>query len=310
MKMVFKIKFKNKFLVLISIIIFPLIVFAQGQYDKIANVAIYSEYYPNPQARFQGTIIFENGSINTVEEWKQNKNFLDCVSQYGGIFMYDHNGLGKSPPDLSTSVKNPITAKLINNKLIALLQKRHIKPPYILVAHSYGGLYAGYFARKYPNLAKGVLMIDPLPNNSEFPERVMAEIDPLNKLAQQISNKEMYNKYSYKKAIEHKLIPAEVVYHMLGFEQTKKEINQLPTLSNNIPIIVLSSSWMEEHKLTKTGDWYEKQRQWINSNPNSKIIKVPGGHFIHREHPELVCEQIKVLVALASCATPNKPVIK
>ena len=300
MKMVLKMKSKYMCLVLISTIILPLIVFAQGQYDKIANVAIYSEYYPNPQARFQGTIIFENGSINTIEEWKKNKNFLNCVSQYGGIFIYDHNGLGKSPADLSTSVKNPITAKSINDKLITLLQKRHIKPLYILVAHSYGGLYAGYFARKYPNLVKGVLLIDPSPYNSEFPDRVMTEIEPLTKQAQQISSKEMYDKYSYKKAIEHNMIPAEVVYHMLGFEQTKEQIKLLPPLRKNIPIIVLSSSWMEEHKSIKTGDWYEKQRQWLNSNLNSKIIKVQSSHFIHWEHPELVCEQIKVLVDLAN----------
>lgn len=45
-----------------------------------------------------------------------------------------------------------------------LLKKRHIKPPYILVAHSYDGLYAAYFARKFPNLIQGILMIDSVPN--------------------------------------------------------------------------------------------------------------------------------------------------
>jgi len=293
-------KYKHNYLVLISIIIFPLISFAQGQYSRVSNVDIYSEYYPSPRSIFQGTIIFENGSINTAEEWKKNKNFLDCVNQYGGVFMYDHNGLGKSPPDLSTSVENPITTKLINNKLMVLLHERHIKPPYILVAHSYGGLYAGYFARKYPNLVKAVLMIDPVPNNYKFPKHVMVEIEPEMKLARKITNKEMYTEYAYKKAIEHNTIPAEVVYHMLGFEQTKKQINQLPPLNKNIPIIILSSNGMEKHDAIKTGDWYKKQQRWLNSNPNSKIIKVPGGHFIHWEHPELVCAQIKALVDLVN----------
>lgn len=292
-------KYLYKYLILISIIIFPLAIFAQGQYNKIDNVVIYSEYYPNPRAVFQGTIIFENGSINTIEEWKKNKNLLKSINQYGGVFIYDHNGLGKSPPDLNTSVKKPITAELINNKLIKLLQQRQIKSPYILVAHSYGGLYADYFARKYPSLVKGMLMIDPAPNNYEFPESVMMNITPLMKLAQKISNQEMYTKYAYKTAIEHNTIPAEVVYHMLGFAQTKKQINQLHPLSKSIPIIILSSNWMEEHHVIKTGDWYEKQKQWLNNNPNSRIIKVQSGHFIHWQYPELVCKQIKMLVNLA-----------
>lgn len=291
---------KHKYLALIGIIIFPLIAFTQGQYNKIDNAVIYSEYHPNSKATFRGTIVFENGAAETTEEWTKNQSFFHCVNQYGGIFLYDHNGLGKSPPDLSTSVENPITAKLINDKLMALLRKRHIRPPYILVAHSYGGLYVGYFARKYPNLVKGVLMVDPTPNNFEYPDHGMANLQPLTKLAQKISNKEMYDKYSYKKAIKHNTIPAEVVYHMLGFEQTKEQINQLPPLSKNIPIIVLSSSWMEKHNLIKSGDWYEMQKQWLNSNSNSRITKVQSEHCIHCQHPILVCKQIKMLIDLAN----------
>ncbi len=191
---VFNMKFK--YLVLISILIFPLLSFSQGQYTQVGKVKIYSEYYPNPQAKFKGTIVFENGSGTTLTEWTKNKSFFQCAKQYGNLFMYDRSGLGKSPPDFSMSIKKPMTAQLINSKLMKLLKKRNIKPPYILVAHSYGGLYAGYFARKYPKLVKAVLMIDSVPNNYEWADAFLNQYQAVMKKRNELSGKEIYFLYN------------------------------------------------------------------------------------------------------------------
>ena len=80
-----------------------------------------------------------------MNEWKSNPKFFDCVKKMGSLFLYDRNGLGKSPPDLQLSSNNPLTAKQASDKLSALLKKLNIQPPYVLVAHSYGAIYAGYF---------------------------------------------------------------------------------------------------------------------------------------------------------------------
>ena len=90
----------------------------------------------------------------------------------GNLFLYDRSGLGKSSPDYSVSSANPITAELVNSKLIQLLEGNHIKSPYILVSHSYGGIYAGYFARKYPDSVAGMLMVDPVPSNFLYSKRI------------------------------------------------------------------------------------------------------------------------------------------
>ncbi len=113
-----------KYLLLIFFIFLAINVFANGQYTKIGDVRIYSEYYSNPNAKFKGTILFENGAGTTLKEWTKNKSFFQCARRYGNLFMYDRSGLGKSSPDLSMSIKNPMTAKLINSKLIKLLKKR------------------------------------------------------------------------------------------------------------------------------------------------------------------------------------------
>lgn len=288
-------RFKCSYLLLISIFIYPIFVFAQGQYTKFDNLKIYSEYYPNTQAKFKGSILFENGSGNSLEEWTENSSFFQCAKQYGNLFMYDRSGLGKSSPDLSMSIQKPMTAELINFKLMKLLKLNNIKPPYILVAHSYGGRYAAYFARKYPELVAGVLMVDPVPYDYQWSDAFLKKHQAQMKTMSKLSSKEIYNKFKQEKGST----SPELFYQLKGFEQTMRQISSLPPFSNNIPIIIVSSSYMERNAPIK-GDWYQLQQQWLNNNPNSKIIKVNSGHFIQENRPEVICEQIRALAVLAS----------
>lgn len=211
------------------------------------------------QTVFKGTILFENGSGVNLKEWTQNKAFTDCAKQHGRLFLYDR--LIPSKPSKPSD---------INNYLMAQLKLRKIKPPYILVAHSYGVMYSMYFARKNPDLVKGILLVDPVPNNFEWLDNIKKQKKPT----------------------------PELRYQLLGFEQTKKQINDLPPLSDKIPVIILSSTEVEKNSPIK-GDWAKQQKQWLNKNPDSKVIDVEGGHFIQIEHPEVVCEQLKTLVDLS-----------
>jgi hypothetical protein len=85
----------------------------------------------------------------------------------------------------------------------------------------------------------------------------------------------------------------------MGFAETKKQVNSLSPIDKNIPIIILTSSYMEKHAPVK-GDWYLQQKKWLNENINSKIIKVQSGHFIQIDQPRVACEQVKTLVDLAT----------
>ena len=287
-----------------SIIIFICLFFisstgiAQGQYTQIGHTRLYSEYYLNPKAPFKGSIIFQNGSGTDLTEWTQNKTFLDCVRKLGNIFLYDRSGLGKSPADLSMSLKNPMTAKLINTKLTILLKKRHIKLPYILVAHSYGAMYAGYFARKYPRLVKGIILIDPVPPRYQWSSdflishnTTVSEFERMKKM----KARELYKQYSFAITNKNNKMSAQLFYQLLGFQKTIKQLQTLPALSNKIPVVIISSTYMEKNAPIK-GDWYKQQKKWLNKNARSKIIQVKSGHFIQLQHPNLVCKKIKELI--------------
>ncbi len=52
------------------------------------------------------------------------------------------------------------TQPLIVSELRTELDRRNIRPPYVLVGHSLGGLYMQYFARNYPSEVSGLLLVD------------------------------------------------------------------------------------------------------------------------------------------------------
>lgn len=258
------------------------------------GVKLYSEYYPNLSSKFKGTIIFINGSGVSMGEWKGNKRFhsqkfFECAKKVGSLFLYNRSGFYGSPPDYNLSAKNPITAKLISEQLSVLLKNRHIKPPYLIVAHSYFALAAGYYVLKNPGLVKGLLLIDPVPRNFYFSNRSTRRVE-----SGIISAKNHSAIYIYKK---YKPSNVESFYLRLGFTKTKNELKRHGEISDKIPVVIISSTQMEydsKAKLIK-GDWFTSQKQWLNQNSNSKIFQVTSSHIIQQDQPKIVCDEIRYL---------------
>ncbi|HEU4770692.1 MAG TPA: alpha/beta hydrolase, partial [Candidatus Udaeobacter sp.] len=98
-------------------------------------------------------VIFEGGFGAGIASWstvqKEVAGFAQTVS-------YDRAGLGQS--ELGPK---PRSAKQIANELHTALQKAGVKPPYVLVGHSLGGMFVRVFADLYPNEVSGIVLIDP-----------------------------------------------------------------------------------------------------------------------------------------------------
>lgn len=254
------------------------------------GVKLYSEYCPNLSSKFKGTIVFINGSGDSIQEWKKNKTFFQCAKKMGSLFLYDRSGLGKSPPNFNFSPKNPITVKLMSQQLLILLNKNHIKPPYLIVSHSWGGMYAGYFALKNSKLTKGLLMIDPAPKYFNYSENIMKPLKARIADAKKYPATIIYKKYGGSKP------NPESFYIILGFSQSKNELKKLGGINNHIPVVIISSTYMEHIGKPIREDWFVTQKQWLNQNPNSKILQVKSGHYIQQDQPKIVCGEIKALV--------------
>ena len=77
------------------------------------------------------------------------------VAKFARVVSYDRSGLGWS----DTGPK-PRTSEMMVAELHTLLTNAHIPKPYILVAHSYGGLNIRLYADKYPQEVVGMVLVD------------------------------------------------------------------------------------------------------------------------------------------------------
>src|SRR5262249_46781342 len=111
------------------------------------------------------TIVFEAGLGNDSYTWKP---ITGPIAKFARVVLYDRAGLGQSLPMMNKD--SPITADQVTIKLRKLLANADIRPPYMLVGHSLGGLYVQMFARKYPNEVSGVVLLDSA--SSEAPKEL------------------------------------------------------------------------------------------------------------------------------------------
>ncbi|MDB5694340.1 MAG: alpha/beta hydrolase fold [Alphaproteobacteria bacterium] len=77
--------------------------------------------------------------------------------------LYDRAGYGWSPPAPAFQTVEERAADLHD-----LLKAAGVKGPYILVAHSYGGLVVRAFSRAYPRETAGIVMVDAIEESIAF----------------------------------------------------------------------------------------------------------------------------------------------
>ncbi len=106
-------------------------------------------------------IVVEMGLGSCVEEWLHAAGKL---SRFGGVLLYERYGINRSRDN--GQERTPLNIAM---ELRALLEEVPHTDKIVLVAHSQGGLYAGQFARLYPEMVEALVLTDPLsPRDSEF----------------------------------------------------------------------------------------------------------------------------------------------
>lgn len=98
------------------------------------------------------TIVMETGAGDgSYRFW----NIQDKIADFARVCVYDRAGLGWSDPAAEGR-----SLQQRANDLHALLDKASVAPPYILVAHSMGGLIVRLFTRDHQNEVAGLVFID------------------------------------------------------------------------------------------------------------------------------------------------------
>jgi pimeloyl-ACP methyl ester carboxylesterase len=98
------------------------------------------------------TVVMEAGLCQTRATWASVER---AVATFSRVCTYDRAGLGES--DQGTGPRTP--GRVVED-LHRLLLAADIRPPYVLVGHSFGGLAVRLYAARHPEHVRGLVLVD------------------------------------------------------------------------------------------------------------------------------------------------------
>lgn len=120
--------------------------------DTIGGQRIESLTIRHPDAK--AVVVFEAGSRGTIAGWG---TVPAAVARDATVFAWNRPGYGNS-----AQAATPRDGRTIVEELRRVLRHKGLRPPYVLVGHSLGGLYMQLFARAYLDEVKGLVLVDSL----------------------------------------------------------------------------------------------------------------------------------------------------
>lgn len=217
------------------------------------------------------TIIFESGLGDGKAIWGKVIGQLPLDTT---VFAYDRPGYGKS--DKSQNSRAPCEIAM---ELHGLLKAKKIKPPYILVAHSIGGLHAYCFDRLYHQDIIGLVMLDPShPHQWEgIQENSPALVTLIKGLRATIFTATMRKEFDAQAASNNLLGEATISHTPTVFIFSGQ---RRPEESGNFTVLL------------------EKLRQdWQSRFADNHVWNAHNtGHYIQTENPEIVVKAINLLM--------------
>jgi pimeloyl-ACP methyl ester carboxylesterase len=221
------------------------------------------------------TVIFEAGLGDTMEVWSYvQPRVAECT------LTLAYNRAGYAGSDPATGARDSAT---IVAELRAELGRRNIKPPFILVGHSLGGLYMQYFARNYPQEVAGLVLLDSTHWNQGLSLDTSANTP-----------------YAGRTAVT--LFMPWIMRRELSDSATAGEEVHTSPQAVNVPTIVLSSTRASAREPLDALTRAEHLQDEIAADfPGSHHERVDdSGHYIQRDRPDVVVGAVR---KLAGCST-------
>lgn len=266
-------------------------------------------------------IIFDHGcgigSSSMI--WKL---VADQVSQFAKVVTYDRAGYGWSDPG-----PYPRTNESAVEDLRRLIEKVAVNGPIVLVGHSYGGINVRLFAKKYPNLAAGLVLVDATHEDeltSRFPEkyvkgqmmgrkafkllkymcyvgllRIMGRFNAFAQLQDIVKKFPKKQQPIYQSTFflnkTAKAVASEFSHLDLGYRSVRG------ASLGNIPVVVIKSGIVENLNGFSEVEVVETKKalhdvavEMSKLSMNGELwVAETSGHNIHVEDPELVVKVIK-----------------
>lgn len=227
-------------------------------------------------------VVFVHGLGATMQSWDR---VFPAVAKEALVFASSRPGYGRSAPVSGVRDGSRIVAELRS-----LLKSQGLRPPYVLVGHSLGGLYVQLYARLFPEEVKALILVD-----STHPLQMRGAGSP--------------NLWPAWVGFVFWLWSNETVdREFAAIDATGQEVLRLPAYTG--PVFVLSAV----DKGSGNGDLAQYARftraDLERMYPNSRAIEVNSGHQIPRESPTAIIAAVHEALRMSDamrkeCAEPT-----
>ena len=232
------------------------------------------------------TVVLETGLGAESEEWNA---VARGVEQFCRVCLYDRAGRGRSD-----RASHPRTAHHMVCDLHTLLRRAEIPEPYLLVGQSFGGLIARLYAHQHRSEVVGLILVDSMHEDQfevfgpRFPPPSPHDPPALQQM-RTFWTTGWRDPRSTSEGID--------------FPQSIAQARAIDSFGD-LPLCVLTAGTFlnqtlvaAERRRRLQGIWCELQARFLQLSANAKHIYIHGsGHFIQREHPQMVIDAISQMV--------------
>jgi pimeloyl-ACP methyl ester carboxylesterase len=235
------------------------------------------------EGRGARTVILESGLGDTLDIWKdiQPRIAAHCTR----TVSYTRAGyLGSDP------ATGPRDSATIVNELRVELDRRNIRPPYVLVGHSLGGLYMQYFARNFPSEVSGLVLVD----STHWDQHMVIDAQANRPYA---SQREVTL-----------FMPWIMRRELTDSAQAGLQVRESPS-AEHLRTIVLSSTLPPKGGTPESlARAVQLQGEIAADFPGARHIFVTGaGHYIQRDQPEVVINAVRELAGCGELTATTNP---
>jgi pimeloyl-ACP methyl ester carboxylesterase len=261
--------------------------------------------YMECHGRGAPTVVLVSGARGPYDDWTHvidskgepkpsGSAVFPQVGKFTRVCAYDRPGTTRFDGMLSpsTPVRQPTTAQERAADLHALLRAAKQKGPYLIVAHSWGGLIGRLYASTYPDEVSGLVLLDP---GSEFMQDTLTPA--------------LWTFFVH----ESKKLGNPITLEAADYRPSVRALRAAPPV-RGIPAVVLSSDecWFVFPGFDAEAScsaWDAAQDQLAAHLDAEHITDTNSGHFIQGENPNLVIGKVREVVGAArkkACALGSK----
>jgi pimeloyl-ACP methyl ester carboxylesterase len=289
---------------------------ATGDFSGLVDIGGRKLYL---ECRGQGhpTVILESGALGRGDVWSRDNlhpagartMVLPGVAAFTRVCAYDRPGtMGEVNPDLdphgplfflsrSDPVPQPRTTRDKVADLHALLRAAAIPGPYVLVAHSAGGLVVRLYASTYPDEVVGMVLLDTTHENvwPRFQEALTpaqwAEFEALT-----VTNQELLDAYPEAERWYTAPLADDATTGQVRRARADAPLRPMPlfVLAHGIPFAAPFPGWPSDEMEGIMSALQDDLAQLVSNA--RRDIATGSGHNIHQDQPELVIAAIRQVV--------------